>query len=74
MFFAMACRKYPKSWEKVPTYNNHSPHTLQYELQNEFNEERWKQITEIADFHKLNRRIKIDNKKNTYYKYIIENY
>ena len=74
LFFAMACRRYPEIWNKIPVFNNHSPHTMQFELLNNYSKERWNQLKKISDFHKLNRRLKSDSNKKTIYNYIIDNY
>lgn len=55
--FHMVKDKYPDIWEAIPTFNNISPHTLQFELMTDYNKERFEQIIRMSDFHKLNRRI-----------------
>lgn len=70
LFFAMASRKYHEEWDKIPMYNNRTPHTLMFELENDFNENRWKQIIKMSDIHKLTRHIEFKNSKSNY-EYII---
>ena len=73
IFFKLATEVYKDEWNKVPTFNNISPHILQFELCEEFNDKRFEQIKNMSDFHKLNWRIKSEN-KNNYYNYIVDNY
>ena len=73
-FFALATRRYPEEWQKVPVFNNHSPHVLQYELRNQYDEERWNDIMKMSVFHKLNHHLDLSNMGDSFYKYIIENY
>lgn len=73
--FTLASRKYDEEWSKVPVFNNQSPHTFQFELQNEYQEERWNEIIKMSSFHKLNHHN--DYSKygdNTMYSYIISNF
>ena len=60
VFLALAARRYPEDWDKIPMYNNHSPHTLQFELADPYSDERWKEILSMSPIHKLNHHIKVD--------------
>lgn len=71
LFFSMATKKYSDDWKKVSSFSNINNHILQFELLEEYNENRWEEIKNIAIFHKLNRRIFTDDKKSNYY-HIIE--
>lgn len=73
IFFKFATEVYQDEWKNVPTFNNISPHILQFELYEEFNDKRFEQIKNMSDFHKLNWRIKSEN-KNSFYNYIVDNY
>lgn len=73
LFFTLSTEVYKDEWNKVPTFNNISPHILQFELNDDFEEVRFNQIRGMSDFHKLNWRIKSEN-KNSYYNYIVDNY
>ena len=73
IFFKLATEIYKDEWKNVPTFNNISPHILQFELCEEFNDKRFEQIKNMSDFHKLNWRIKSEN-KNSFYNYIVNNY
>lgn len=74
MFFAMAARRYREDWKKVPVFNNQSPHTLQFELENDYTADRWDDILKMSVFHKLNRYISLENADHTFYGYIINHY
>lgn len=73
LFFTLSTEVYKDEWDKVPTFNNISPHILQFELNDNFEEVRFNQIRGMSDFHKLNWRIKSEN-NNSYYNYIVYNY
>ena len=73
LFFTLSTEVYKDEWNKVPTFNNISPYILQFELNDDFEEVRFNQIRGMSDFHKLNWRIKSEN-KNSYYNYIVDNY
>ena len=73
IFFKFATEVYKDEWDKVPTFNNISPHILQFELNDDFQEMRFNEIKNMSDFHKLNWRIKSEN-KNSFYNYIVNNY
>ncbi|MCQ5146272.1 capsular polysaccharide synthesis protein [Enterocloster bolteae] len=70
--FALAARKYRDEWNNIPMYNNRSPHTLMFELGNEFNENRWNEIKRMSSFHKLTRHVAYD-REGTFYKHILKN-
>lgn len=73
IFFKLATEVYKDEWKNVPTFNNISPHILQFELNDDFQEIRFNEIKNMSDFHKLNWRIKSEN-KNSFYNYIVNNY
>ena len=75
IFFTIATEKYPKIWKDVHTYSNVSPHILQFEMLDSYNNERWEEIKEISSIHKLTQKInEKDNKKDSYFNYIIKMY
>ena len=57
----------------MPVYNNQSPHVLQFELNEKYNEKRWQQIEAMSDFHKLNHHINYAM-DGTMYEYVIRKY
>lgn len=69
ILFSLAVERYPKLWNDVPVFNNVSPHILQFEATNTYDEERWNQIVNFSDFHKLNWRAKFET-DSFYYKMI----
>ncbi len=74
IFFAIAARRYPEKWSQVPVYNNHSPHTLQFELMQSYDSGRWEDIMQMAVFHKLNRYVRQNDDRRTFYRHIISTY
>ena len=73
LFFHLATEKYPELWKAVPRYSNIPPHVLQFELFEPYAEERFRQLTQMSDFHKLNWKaagIQGDT-KNTFYEHLI---
>lgn len=75
VIFKVAISFFEEEWKEVPTFNNRTPHTLQFELNDRFNENRWQQIIKMSDIHKLNRRV-IQNKSSekTFLNYIVSTY
>jgi len=74
IIFKIATEIYADEWEEVPTYNNINPHMLQFELNNEYSEERWEQLFKMSDFHKLSRHFRNDGKEFTNYDYILNGF
>lgn len=74
LFFSMATRRYPKIWNEVPVFNNHSPHTMQQELSRKYNKRRWLNLVSMSAFHKLNRRLDFSNDSESLYSYIVSRY
>lgn len=74
IFFNMATKKYANEWENVPAFNNHSPHTLMFELGKKYSKERFEQIEKMSVFHKLERHTNYSDKKGSMYEYIIKTY
>lgn len=72
--FAISVSFNKKEFDKIPTYNNSTPHVLQFEMFNQFEKHRYQQILEMTPIHKLNRSKKPIEKSNiyTYNDYIIE--
>ena len=68
LFFTMATEKYSKEWEDVPVNSNILPHILQFELLKKYDENKYNEIKKLSVFHKLNHRIKTDDKDSFYYK------
>nr|USW91377.1 putative glycosyl transferase [Streptococcus pneumoniae] len=71
IFFTIATELYPIEWSAVLTFNNHSPHMLNFELNNQFSEKRWEQLKQISVFHKLNHHIDYSIGVNNFYKFIV---
>ncbi|MGO6580457.1 capsular polysaccharide synthesis protein [Streptococcus pneumoniae] len=69
--FTIATERYPIEWSAVLTFNNHSPHILHFELNEQFSEKRWEQLKHISAFHKLNHHIDYSSGVNTFYKFIV---
>ncbi|HGP8534068.1 TPA: capsular polysaccharide synthesis protein [Streptococcus pneumoniae] len=69
--FTIATERYPIEWSAVPTFNNHSPHILHFELNEQFSEKRWEQLKHISAVHKLNHHIDYSSGVNTFYKFIV---
>lgn len=57
IIFRIVTDIYPEEWKSIPIYNNINPHILQFELLDNYSEERFDEIKKMSDFHKLNRRI-----------------
>ena len=73
LFFHLATERYPELWKAVPRYSNIPPHVLQFELFEPYSEERFRQLTQMSDFHKLNWKaagIQGDT-TNTFYEHLV---
>lgn len=73
IFFSIAAKRFPNEWDKIPMYNNSSPHTLMFELNNDFTETRWDQIIKTSAIHKLTHHVQFDN-QNSFYSHILREY
>lgn len=71
MFLAMIAKEHMEDWNKIPMFNNVSPHVLQTELNNQFSKKRWEQLQKISSFHKLNHHVSYDSTEDTVYSYIL---
>ena len=69
-FFSMSTIKYNSLWNNISSFNNINPHILQFELNEKYNSERWKQILSFSSFHKLNHHNRYNN-HNSFYSHII---
>lgn len=74
LFFTMACRRYKKEWESIPTFNNSSPHTLMFELKKDYSDERWEQLMKMSGIHKLQRYDDYSDLKKSNYRKILDTY
>lgn len=75
--FSISADRFRKEFDNIPTYNNCSPHTLQWEMYNEFNENRFVELLKLSPVHKMNHNwIRPISKQNTFtfYDFIIKNY
>lgn len=71
LFFTMATIQYSDEWNEIPTIPNVNPHILQFELNNDFDKEKWRVICKMSNIHKLNYRIENSN-DNSFYNYLIK--
>ena len=73
--FSLSSKRYVDDWEKIPTYNNHTPHMLFFELEQKFDINRWLEIKRQSDFHKLNHHINYNSlAKNSFYNQILNEF
>lgn len=72
-FFKMAAEHYFEHWKAVPRFSNTPPHILQREIFDVYDEERFKQIKQMADFHKLSYKCNTEGRNLTgsYYDKIV---
>ncbi len=74
LFFSITAEKMSEEWKKVPVYSNINAHLMQNELFCKYDSDRYKQLKEISDIHKLS--YKFDKaefeKNNTLYKHILK--
>lgn len=74
-FFQMAANHYASLWKAVPRYSNIPPHILQFELFEQYNDDRFRQIKSMSDFHKLSWKYNVNKMSltGTNWEYIIKN-
>lgn len=73
ILFTIAARRLDEELRKVPIYSNINAHLMQNELFCDYNEERFEQLKEISDIHKLSYKFDEEEykKQGTIYKHII---
>ena len=75
IFFTIATEKYSKYWKNVSKFSNVPPHILQFEIMDDFNKDRWNDISKMSSFHKLTQKADFSKaSKNSFYSYIIKKY
>lgn len=75
LFFTISCYINSDEWEKIPTFSNVPPHILQMELFTEYSEDRWKQLCDMTDIHKLTyKKSRPDNDSFLFIDYIVKQY
>lgn len=53
LMFKLSAQKYFELWAKVPVFSNVPPHVLQFEFFKQYSPERFEQIKNMSNFHKL---------------------
>lgn len=72
LFFSMATKKYANDWKKVRVFDNVAPHIMVKELNEDYSEDRMRELSKIASFHKLNYKLEYGNQGNTFYQMLIK--
>lgn len=73
LFFSIAADKNKEQFEKMPTFNNVTPHVMAKELNEAYSPQRFKELNEGLGVHKLTNHLKF-RKKGTLYGYLKERY
>lgn len=71
VMFKLATEVYSEEWNCIPSYSNIPPHILQFELLEKYDSIRYDQIKKMSDVHKLNHRLKSDD-KDSFYMHLIK--
>ena len=71
LLFTIVAKNYSDVWQSVPTYTNAAPHIMVDELNNDFSKERYQQLCQISDFHKLNYKKNYNDKSESLYSYLL---
>lgn len=68
-FFQLAIEQYPEEWRKVIPFSNSIPHILLLRMFDSYNEDMWRAIKDMTNFHKMTYKFKEDKlkKENTFY-------
>lgn len=75
MFFRMAAGAYFERYNKIPFVSNQAPQRMQWEMYDEYSDEKMRQLTSASDFHKMNH--KIDRNRltpSTILQHVIDSY
>ncbi len=73
LLFTLVTKKYPKEWDKVPAYNNVSPHMMVKELNSPYSQVRYQQLNSFSSMHKLDHHIKYNDNADTLYHHLLKN-
>lgn len=75
IFFAIATEKYSTAWKKIPVYPNAMPHILQFEIDADYNKERFDEIKSFCSIQKLTQKRDFSGlSKQSNYHFIINHY
>lgn len=72
LFFTLVSEKYPEEWEKIPAFNNVSPHMMARELNDKFSQKRYEQLNSFSSMHKLNHHIEFNAQGDTLYRHLLD--
>lgn len=76
MFFSMVIERYPIMYSQFTRISNVPPHYMQFELQNKYSEQRFKELTDMSSIHKLTYKLDkevFEDDKNIY-NYLVKEY
>lgn len=73
IMFSISTKVYQQEWNKVALIPNTLPHILQYEINDIFNDNRWRFLLEMTSIHKLNWHEQFNKNVNTFYMHILNN-
>lgn len=71
ILFTIMIESLSELWQLVPTYTNATPHIMVDELNNVFSKERYQQLCQISDFHKLNYKKNYNDKSESLYSHLL---
>lgn len=74
ILFTISANHYKEDWDKVETYNNHSPHILMFELDKKYSKNRFDEIKKMSFIHKLQWHNDYSNIKDSFWNYLINSY
>lgn len=73
LLFSIAVDRNPGIWEKMPVFNNVTPHTLARELNDQYSQQRFEELDASWGIHKLNNHQKY-SEDGTLYGYLKQRY
>lgn len=74
IFFKIVSEIFIDEFKNMSIYSNVPCHLLQFELNDEFNNERYNELIEMSSVHKLSQKIVNSKEKDNFYSYIIKRY
>ncbi|MCV3756150.1 UNVERIFIED_CONTAM: hypothetical protein DV033_10480 [Limosilactobacillus fermentum] len=73
IFMSMILNSHPEEWDKIPTFDNVSPHIMSKELNAPYSRVRYQQLNSFSSVHKLSHHAEFDSYHDTLYKHLVEN-
>lgn len=64
--------RYSNVWERMPVYDNVTPHLMVRELNKRFDKDRFSELCRLSSFHKLNYKLEFSAREDTLYSMLVK--